>query len=146
MHPSSGIEREYAVRVLGEVTLEDRRQLTTGIQLEDGPASFEQVVEAGGDGANRWYHVVLKEGRKREVRRLWEALGHTVSRLIRVRYGPVRLARELRPGKWRELTFGELAELYRGAGMEPPARPRPDRGRHTGDPVRRSRGRSKRSR
>ena len=141
MHPSSGIEREYAVRVLGEVTLEDRRQLTTGIQLEDGPASFEQVVEAGGDGANRWYHVVLKEGRKREVRRLWEALGHTVSRLIRVRYGPVRLARELRPGKWRELTFGELAELYRGAGMEPPTRPRPDRGRHTGDPVRRKRSR-----
>lgn len=136
MHPSSGIEREYAVRVLGEVTLDDRRQLTTGIQLEDGPASFEEVVEAGGDGANRWYHVVLREGRKREVRRLWEALGHTVSRLIRVRYGSIRLARELRPGKWRDLTSGEMAALYRAVGLEPPAAPH--RNRHDGDPARRN--------
>jgi len=147
MHPSSGVEREYAVRVLGEVTPDDRRQLTMGIQLDDGPASFEQVVEAGGDGANRWYHVVLREGRKREVRRLWEALGHTVSRLIRVRYGPVRLARELRPGKWRELTPGELTALYRSAGLEPPVRSRPDRARHAGDPtVRRPGSRSRRKR
>jgi 23S rRNA pseudouridine2605 synthase len=111
MHPSGGVEREYAVRVLGEVSVEQRRQLTIGVQLDDGPASFEQVVEAGGEGANRWYHVVLKEGRKREVRRLWEALGHTVSRLIRVRYGPVRLARELRPGKWRERSLSSHVGL-----------------------------------
>ena len=134
MHPSGGVEREYAVRVLGEVTVEQRRQLTTGVQLDDGPASFEQVVEAGGEGANRWYHVVLKEGRKREVRRLWEALGHTVSRLIRVRYGPVRLARELRPGTWRELRTSERAALYRSVGLEPPAAVRnvAERGRQAG--------------
>jgi 23S rRNA pseudouridine2605 synthase len=124
MHPSGGVEREYAVRVLGEVSVEQRRQLTTGVQLDDGPASFEQVVEAGGEGANRWYHVVLKEGRKREVRRLWEALGHTVSRLIRVRYGPVRLARELRPGKWRDLSVNECRALYRAVALEPPTSPR----------------------
>ncbi len=146
MHPSGGVEREYAVRVLGEVSVEQRRQLTTGVQLDDGPASFEQVVEAGGEGANRWYHVVLKEGRKREVRRLWEALGHTVSRLIRVRYGPVRLARELRPGKWRELTPTETRALYSGVGLEVPEQPRRSAGRHAGDPARRPHGRAKRQR
>ena len=146
MHPSGGVEREYAVRVLGEVSVEQRRQLTTGVQLDDGPASFEQVVEAGGEGANLWYHVVLKEGRKREVRRLWEALGHTVSRLIRVRYGPVRLERELRPGKWRELTPAETRALYSGVGLEVPEQPRRSVGRHAGDPARRPRGRARRQR
>ena len=146
MHPSGGVEREYAVRVLGEVTVEQRRQLTTGVQLDDGPASFEQVVEAGGEGANRWYHVVLKEGRKREVRRLWEALGHTVSRLIRVRYGPVRLARELRPGAWRELHGAEARALYQGVGLEWPERLRKTANRHVGDPAKRSRAKSRRER
>ncbi len=125
MHPSAGVEREYAVRVLGEVTAGQQRQLTTGMQLDDGPASFEQVVEAGGEGANRWYHVVLREGRKREVRRLWEALGHTVSRLIRVRYGPIRLARELRPGTWRDLTPAEMRALYKVCGLQAPERNSP---------------------
>ncbi len=130
MHPSAGVEREYAVRVLGEVTAGQQRQLTTGMQLDDGPASFEQVVEAGGEGANRWYHVVLREGRKREVRRLWEALGHTVSRLIRVRYGPIRLARELRPGTWRDLTPAEMRALYKVCGLQAPERNNPGSSSH----------------
>jgi len=122
MHPSAGIEREYAVRVLGEVSHAHSRQLERGVQLDDGIAAFEQVTaSAGGDGANRWYHVILREGRKREVRRLWEALGHTVSRLIRVRYGPIRLDRRQPAGKWRDLTGVELVSLYRAAGLEPPA-------------------------
>ena len=121
MHPSAGVEREYAVRVLGEVSEAQCRQLERGLELDDGPAAFERVIAAGGDGANRWYHVILREGRKREVRRLWEALGFTVSRLIRVRYGPIRLDRRQPAGKWRDLAGTELVALYRAAGLEPPA-------------------------
>lgn len=124
MHPSSGIEREYAVRVFGEVEESAVRRLTEGVMLEDGPARFESVRFAGGSGANRWYHVVLKEGRKREVRRLWEAVGAQVSRLIRVRYGPVTLPRRLRPGKWQALDKEDARALYELAGLEPPWRPR----------------------
>lgn len=121
MHPSSGIEREYAVRVFGEVDEAAVRRLTEGVRLEDGPARFESVRFAGGSHANRWYHVVLKEGRKREVRRLWEAIGAQVSRLIRVRYGPVTLPRRLRPGKWQALDRQSVGALYALVGLSPPA-------------------------
>lgn len=96
MHPSFEIEREYVVRVLGKVQQQDLTQLTNGIELKDGFAKFSRVVVGGGQGANRWYKVVLKQGRKREIRRLWEALGFKVSRLIRVRFGEIRL-----PDKFR---------------------------------------------
>jgi len=130
MHPSTGVEREYAVRVLGEVPDEAIERLMSGIELEDGMASFDRVLDAGGAGANHWYHVVLREGRKREVRRLWEALGFQVSRLIRLRYGPVELGRRLRPGKWRDLEAKELEALYRIAGLPlPEVRRPPARGR-----------------
>ncbi len=87
MHPRYEVEREYAVRVLGEVTEEQRQKLLDGVELQDGPAKFSRVDEAGGDGANRWYRVAISEGRNREVRRIFEAIGLTVSRLIRIRYG-----------------------------------------------------------
>jgi len=96
MHPSSEIDREYAVRVLGRVSDEDIKQLISGIELEDGFAKFHKVSVGGGDGANRWYHVVVREGRKREVRRLWEALDFKVSRLIRTRFSDIRMPDNLR--------------------------------------------------
>ncbi|MHA1568374.1 MAG: 23S rRNA pseudouridine(2605) synthase RluB, partial [Alphaproteobacteria bacterium] len=108
MHPSAEIEREYAVRVLGEATPEKLKQLREGVMLEDGPARFDRVLEAGGEGANRWFHVLLREGRNREVRRLWEAVGLKVNRLIRIRFANIELERSLRPGKWRELTEMEV--------------------------------------
>lgn len=111
MHPSSAIEREYAVRIHGrpqEATLE---ALRSGVELEDGVARFERLVDAGGEGANHWYHVVLKEGRNREVRRLWESQGMVVSRLTRIRFASVSLERSLRPGKFRFLEPAELDQL-----------------------------------
>ncbi|MDB9933778.1 rRNA pseudouridine synthase [Candidatus Thioglobus sp.] len=96
MHPSSEIDREYAVRVLGRVSEEDIKQLISGIELDDGFAKFHKVTLGGGDGANRWYHVVVREGRKREVRRLWEALDFKVSRLIRTRFSDIRMPDNLR--------------------------------------------------
>ena len=96
MHPSSEIDREYAVRVLGRVSNEDIKQLISGIELDDGFAKFHKVTLGGGDGANRWYHVVVREGRKREVRRLWEALDFKVSRLIRTRFSDIRMPDNLR--------------------------------------------------
>lgn len=113
MHPSSEIEREYAVRVLGRVNDEILQRLKRGVKLEDGMANFDEIRLAGGDGANTWYHVILKEGRNREVRRLWESQGVTVSRLIRVRFGSITLPRLLRIGKWRDLEATEIEDLCR---------------------------------
>jgi len=118
MHPSQLIEREYAVRVLGAVTEEMLKMMTSGIELEDGPARFEHIVESGGTGANRWFHVVIMEGRKREVRRLWEAAGATVSRLIRVRFGPITMGNRLFAGRSRPLEPDELKQLLKAAGLK----------------------------
>lgn len=120
-HPAQEIEREYAVRVLGKITELQLSALTSGVRLDDGMAKFDALRDAGGDGANHWYHVLLSEGRKREVRRLWEAVGVTVSRLIRVRYGTVALPRQLPRGAWREATPDELQALLALAGTKPPA-------------------------
>ena len=122
MHPSRGLEREYAVRVLGEVGPEQIRALLDGVQLADGPARCEGLTYAGGDGVNRWYHLVLREGRNREVRRLWEAVGVPVSRLIRVRFGPIGLDRRLAPGRWRDLSPEELEALLAAVDLLPATR------------------------
>jgi len=119
MHPSQEIEREYAVRLLGEVDLPMLERLIQGVQLEDGLARFAAIEESGGSGANRWYHVIIKEGRNREVRRLWESQGLTVSRLTRVRFGPVVLDRRLPRGASRPLSHKEKKDLYRAAGLKP---------------------------
>jgi len=113
MHPSSEVDREYAVRVLGKVENEHIEQLTKGIELEDGVAKFHRVVQGGGEGANRWYKVVLREGRKREVRRLWEALDFRVSRLIRVRFGDIRLPDDLRANKTEYLKPKQVEALLK---------------------------------
>lgn len=119
MHPSSQIEREYAAWVLGEVAPETLGRLREGVPLEDGVARFEAIRAVGGDGANHWYHVILREGRNREVRRLWESQGITVSRLIRVRYGPVALRRGLHPGRWDELDGTQIEALLAAVGYPP---------------------------
>lgn len=125
MHPRRQIEREYAVRVLGAVTPETLTQLKAGVTLEDGVARFEDVREAGGEGVNRWYRVILREGRNREVRRLWASQGCQVSRLIRVRFGSVTLRRGLRIGQWEELPAGLVAGLARTVGLASDAERRP---------------------
>jgi 23S rRNA pseudouridine2605 synthase len=118
MHPSYHIDREYAVRVLGEVSAEALEQLTSGVELEDGVGRFTSIEDRGGEGANHWYHVILEEGRNREVRRLWESQGLTVSRLTRVRYGPITLPRWLRPGRWEDLAEKPLHLLRQSVGLE----------------------------
>lgn len=117
MHPSSEIDREYAVRILGEVSEENLAQLKKGVQLEDGLAKFDDIQFNGGEGANRWYHVTVKEGRNRLVRRLWEALEFQVSRLMRVRYGPVFLPDGLSVRQTHELTMKELDDLLTFVGL-----------------------------
>lgn len=118
MHPSYTVEREYAVRVLGEVPKETIEALRIGVELEDGVASFNEIRDTGGEGANHWYHVKLSEGRNREVRRLWESQGVIVSRLMRVRYGTVTLPRYLRPGRWEELSDEQVRELRSSVDLE----------------------------
>ena len=117
MHPSSEIDREYAVRILGEVSDENIAQLKKGVQLEDGLAKFDDIQFNGGEGANRWYHVTVKEGRNRLVRRLWEALEFQVSRLMRVRYGPIFLPDGLSARQSHELTAKELDDLLTFVGL-----------------------------
>jgi len=104
MHPRYGLEREYAARVRGELGAGEKKQLLEGITVDGEAARFERIeTYREGEGSNRWYRVILKEGRNREVRRLFEALGHPVSKLARLRYGPVALPADLAPGRWREL-------------------------------------------
>jgi len=103
MHPRYEVEREYAVRILGEVDEDNKRKLLEGIDLDDGPAKFSRLEEAGGEGANRWYRVVIAEGRNREVRRMFASVGLEVSRLIRIRYGAIQLPRSLPRGRYSEL-------------------------------------------
>lgn len=128
MHPSNEIIREYAVRVLGEVTPEIARNLTEGVMLDDGMANFDDIKDGGGVGVNKWYHVKLKEGRNREVRRLFETQGLRVSRLLRTRYGTVSLPKELRTGRFIELEKNEISRLIEPVGL----RPRHGQGLHGG--------------
>ncbi|SFF00215.1 23S rRNA pseudouridine(2605) synthase RluB [Nitrosomonas sp. Nm166] len=111
MHPRFEMEREYAVRILGKLTPEQMMQLTTGVELTDGRAAFSYLAEQGGEGINHWYRVILKEGKNREVRRMFESIGLTVSRLMRVRFGPINLPPRLKRGQWLELDEKEIQRL-----------------------------------
>ena len=124
MHPSYEVEREYAVRVHGEVSQEMLRQLLDGVELDDGPARFDDIIDSGGSGSNHWYHVIIKEGRNREVRRLWESVGVEVSRLVRVRYDHFKLPKWLKPGKSRFLDDEVVRRVYQRLGLEKKSAPR----------------------
>lgn len=126
MHPRFGLQREYAVRVLGALSNEEKQRLLDGVQLDDGLAQFASIEDGGGEGANCWYRVTIGEGRNREVRRMFEAVGHAVSRLIRIRYGAMLLPRGLRRGAWIELDDRDVDRLGQVAGLErsdAPSRP-----------------------
>ncbi len=132
MHPRFGLEREYAVRVLGALNKDEKQRLLAGIKLDDGMAQFGSIEEGGGEGANCWYRVTIAEGRNREVRRLLEAVGHAVSRLIRIRYGAMVLPRGLKRGAWIELGESDIKSLMQAAGPRSP--------RESGDPSDRGEG------
>jgi len=118
MHPRYGIEREYAVRILGELEHDQAQLLKNGVALDDGVAKFLRLADGGGDGANRWYHVALTEGKNREVRRMFEAVGHMVSRLIRTRYGIFVLPPRLRRGQYEEVPTDQVVQLMKMAGLK----------------------------
>lgn len=118
MHPRFEVEREYAVRIIGQLTPEQATLLTSGVALEDGVAKFDYLSDEGGEGSNHWYRVILKEGRNREVRRMFEAAGMTVSRLMRVRFGPVNLPSRLKRGKSMELNEAEIGRLLELVGYK----------------------------
>ncbi|SPA24994.1 Ribosomal large subunit pseudouridine synthase B [Cupriavidus taiwanensis] len=122
MHPRYGVEREYAVRTLGELAEADRQRLLHGIKLDDGEANFLRIADGGGEGANHWYHVALTEGRNREVRRMFEAVGLTVSRLIRTRYGQFLLPRGLKRGRWQEVEPNDVKALMTSVGLKVPGK------------------------
>ena len=119
MHPSLEVVRKYAVRVRGQVHDDMIKSLLDGVELDDGVARFETIEDAGGERSNHWYHVTLREGKNREVRRLWEACDIQVSRLHRIQYGPFELPRALKRGRWRELTIEELADFEKLCHLEP---------------------------
>jgi 23S rRNA pseudouridine2605 synthase len=120
MHPRSRIEREYAVRLRGQLSPDQLDRLARGVVLDDGLARFDRIEAAGGTGSNRWYRVVLCEGRNREVRRMFEKLGIVVSRLMRVRFGPLWLPSSLRRGQWREIDDQEVISKIVGMGKSVP--------------------------
>lgn len=142
MHPRYGIEREYAVRTLGELEEGMRQKLLSGIELDDGLAQFNKIADGGGDGANRWYRVTISEGRNREVRRMFESVGLTVSRLIRTRYGSLTLPSNLKRGRWEEMDEHAVRALMAANGLQKPAaraqdtRGGPNKGKFGGPPNR----------
>ena len=117
MHPSYGLEREYAVRVHGRLTPEKIARLLRGVRLEDGPARFLSLEGMGGGRTNHWYRVILREGRNRLVRRLWLSQGLVVARLLRIRFGPYRLQQHCHPGAWLDLAPREVAQLTQVVGL-----------------------------
>ncbi len=123
MHPRFGLEREYAVRVLGALNKDEKERLLGGVQLEDGMAAFGSIEDGGGEGSNCWYRVTISEGRNREVRRMLESVGHAVSRLIRIRYGAMVLPKGLRRGTFVELGEGDIRALMQAAGAVVPRKP-----------------------
>ncbi len=127
MHPSSEVEREYAVRILGDVSEATLATLKQGVTLEDGAAHFDAIYFGGGENANKWYYVTVKEGRNRLVRRLWESQEIVVSRLMRVRYGPIVLPDGLRSRDHYELNDEEMALLFAFAGLPEPVKARSNR-------------------
>ncbi|NIF52370.1 23S rRNA pseudouridine(2605) synthase RluB [Burkholderia sp. Ax-1724] len=144
MHPRYSVEREYAVRVVGELAEGMRQKLLHGVELEDGPANFLRIRDGGGEGTNHWYHVALAEGRNREVRRMFEAAGLMVSRLIRTRHGPISLPKGLKRGRWEELDDNQVRALMASVGLKAPSEERGGRNaapeRRQPDPMQTSMG------